>query len=283
MAESGTKAFANTHIADIYAKFRPAPPASLIRAVVQRVTQGQHKAGASGGDAAQVCVDMGCGSGQNTALLAPHFATVVGVDVSQPQLDMANRMQRDVGNVSFRVGSAEAMPFDAESVNLVTCSASVHWFNLDSFYQEVDRVLCPGGVLACYSYLGCTPICHGRSLRDTFLQIWHDLGAYWTQKHNLLLEEYATLPQLYPNDTHIGSSEGGFIVSSEDSMEGLVGYMASWSGLDKLRRKEGEEAAMTFLTKAKKRLLAAAGTEDEQVPITRQHKYFLRMWQKPSP
>ncbi|MPC44104.1 putative methyltransferase [Portunus trituberculatus] len=125
------------HIVNTYAKFRPAPPASLIKAVVERVTEGRQKAGVSGGGAALVCVDMGCGSGQNTTLLAPYFTTVVGVDVSQPQLDVATRMHSNVGNVSFRIGSAEAMPFETGSVNLVTCCASVHWFNSPTFYREV--------------------------------------------------------------------------------------------------------------------------------------------------
>ncbi|XP_045105604.1 putative methyltransferase DDB_G0268948 isoform X1 [Portunus trituberculatus] len=214
MAGLGNMAFANSHIVNTYAKFRPAPPASLIKAVVERVTEGQQKAGVSGGGAALVCVDMGCGSGQNTTLLAPYFTTVVGVDVSQPQLDVATRMHSNVGNVSFRIGSAEAMPFETGSVNLVTCCASVHWFNSPTFYREVDRVLCPGGVLACYSYLGCTPICEGRRLRDTLLQVWHELGTYWPKGHNLLLEEYATLPQLYPDDTHIGQVLAASVRSS---------------------------------------------------------------------
>lgn len=262
-------AFGNTHIAGTYVKFRPAPPPSLIKTVVERVSP------------ARLCVDMGCGSGQNTVLLAPHFTTVVGLDVSQPQLDVASQKHRDVGNVSFRVGAADAMPFENESVNLVTCCASVHWFNTDAFYKEVDRVLSPGGVLACYGYLGCSPICHGRNLRETFMQLWEDLDTYWTQGHRLLHKEYATLPQLYPSDTHIGSSAGGFSVEFESTVEGILGYMASWSAMDKLRLKEGEEAAAAFLSNGKKRLLEAAGSDDENVPMTRQHNYFLRMWQKP--
>lgn len=281
MAKAADLVFANKQLANTYIKFRPAPPPSLIEAVVKYVNEGRRKAG--GGDAARVCVDMGCGSGQNTAILAPHFAEVVGVDVSQPQLDLAGQTYRDVANVSFRVGSAEAIPFEAASVDLVTCCASAHWFNFDTFYQEVDRVLHPGGVLACYSYIGCTPICRGVSLRETFKALWHELDAYWTRGHDHLWNEYASLPQLYPNDVHIGSGEGGFTVEFEGTMDGVVGYMASWSAADKMKQAEGVEAAAAFLKEGKKRLLKAAGTEDETVPVTRQYNYFVRMWQKPHP
>ena len=41
MADSGNMAFANTHIVTTYAKFRPAPPASLINTVVGHVSQGR--------------------------------------------------------------------------------------------------------------------------------------------------------------------------------------------------------------------------------------------------
>lgn len=46
-------------------------------------------------------MDVGCGSGQGTMLLAPHFARVVGVDVSPAQLEMA-LTQNTPPNVSFR-------------------------------------------------------------------------------------------------------------------------------------------------------------------------------------
>lgn len=54
------------------------------------------------GGVAELCVDLGCGSGQSAGPLAPHFASVVGVDVSQPQLDVAAQELKHLPNVSFR-------------------------------------------------------------------------------------------------------------------------------------------------------------------------------------
>lgn len=37
----------------------------------------------------RLAVDVGCGSGQGTVLLAPYFTQVLGLDVSPAQLEMA--------------------------------------------------------------------------------------------------------------------------------------------------------------------------------------------------
>lgn len=273
--------FANPQLVERYVKFRPTPPPTLINAVVEHVREGRRKAGG----VAELCVDLGCGSGQSMGPLAPHFPSVVGVDVSQPQLDMAAQELKHLSNVSFRVGSAEGLPFGANSVDLVTCCAAAHWFNFETFYKEVDRVLRPGGVLACYSYITCSPLCNGRDLCSVIVELYHELDRYWTEGHQHLWKEYASLPPLYPIDTHIGSQDGAFSVVMEGTMEGVLGYVSSWSATDKLRKNEGEEAAADYLGRAKKRLFEAAGivTEESEGAVSRRYDYFLRMWQKPHP
>lgn len=48
-----------------------------------------------------LAVDVGCGSGQGTLLLAPHFTCVVGTDISPAQLEMG-RKHVNIPNVSYR-------------------------------------------------------------------------------------------------------------------------------------------------------------------------------------
>ncbi len=48
-----------------------------------------------------LAVDVGCGSGQGTLLLAPHFTRVVGIDISPAQLEMG-RKHVNVSNISYR-------------------------------------------------------------------------------------------------------------------------------------------------------------------------------------
>uniref|UniRef100_H3C4F6 Si:ch211-93g23.2 n=1 Tax=Tetraodon nigroviridis TaxID=99883 RepID=H3C4F6_TETNG len=98
-----------------------------------------------------LAVDVGCGSGQGTKLLAPYFTRVVGIDVSPAQLEMA-LTEDNPPNVSFRQGPAEELPFGAGEVDLVTAMTAAHWFERQKFLAEADRVLRPGGCLALLSY-----------------------------------------------------------------------------------------------------------------------------------
>uniref|UniRef100_A0A3B3HEU6 Si:ch211-93g23.2 n=1 Tax=Oryzias latipes TaxID=8090 RepID=A0A3B3HEU6_ORYLA len=98
-----------------------------------------------------LAVDVGCGSGQGTILLAQYFAKVVGTDVSPVQLEMASSNDKPQ-NVSYRECPAEELPFANGEVDLVTAMTAAHWFDRQRFLQEADRVLRPGGCLALLSY-----------------------------------------------------------------------------------------------------------------------------------
>ncbi|XP_023276082.1 putative methyltransferase DDB_G0268948 isoform X1 [Seriola lalandi dorsalis] len=98
-----------------------------------------------------LAVDVGCGSGQGTTLLAPYFTKVVGTDVSPTQLEMA-LVRGFPANVSYKQCPAEELPFTSGEVDLVTAMTAAHWFDHQRFLQEADRVLRPGGCLALLSY-----------------------------------------------------------------------------------------------------------------------------------
>ncbi|XP_042229775.1 putative methyltransferase DDB_G0268948 isoform X3 [Homarus americanus] len=133
-----------------YAKFRPQPPASLIDRVLtflKEKYQGPFTA----------AIDVGCGSGQSTHILSPHFTSVTGLDISQAQITEATKLGTGT-NVFFKVSGAEKLPFSECSLQLVTAGQACHWFDLPKFYEEVDRILVPGGVLALYGYAFPQPI-----------------------------------------------------------------------------------------------------------------------------
>uniref|UniRef100_A0A672GF91 Si:ch211-93g23.2 n=1 Tax=Salarias fasciatus TaxID=181472 RepID=A0A672GF91_SALFA len=99
-----------------------------------------------------LAVDVGCGSGQGTALLAPFFTKVIGTDVSPAQLEMVPT-NSSPPNVSYsRQCPAEELPFESGEVDLVTAMTAAHWFDRERFLQEAYRVLRPGGCLALLSY-----------------------------------------------------------------------------------------------------------------------------------
>ncbi|XP_071543819.1 putative methyltransferase DDB_G0268948 isoform X5 [Panulirus ornatus] len=166
--------FEGTAHAAVYAKFRPQTPATLTDRVISFLTE-KYK------ESLAAAADVGCGSGQSTQVLGPHFASVTGLDISEAQISEATK-QNTRTNISFKVSGAEKLPFPNSSLQLVTAGQACHWFDLPKFYQEVDRVLVPGGVLALYGYLFPQPI-HGdltEKLGDIIEDVYKkDTGGYW--------------------------------------------------------------------------------------------------------
>ena len=72
--------------------------------------------------AVSLVIDLGCGTGRFSGLLAAHFGVrVIGVDPSQKMLDQARR-KHATGNVVYRQGSAEALPLADGCADLVFMS-----------------------------------------------------------------------------------------------------------------------------------------------------------------
>ena len=93
-------------------------------------------------------LDFGCGSGENSLVLARRGARVVGVDLSESLLRLARR-RLEVNGVAegarFVAGSAHDLPLAARSVDLVLGIAILHHLDLDATSREIYRVLRPGG------------------------------------------------------------------------------------------------------------------------------------------
>lgn len=101
------------------------------------------------GDATgKTVLDYGCGSGDNTVLVADHGARVIGVDISPELIELAEKRLeahnlRDAAE--FRVGSAHELPLEDESVDVVFGMAILHHLDLKLASKEVFRVLKKGG------------------------------------------------------------------------------------------------------------------------------------------
>ena len=94
-------------------------------------------------------LDFGCGSGENSLLLARRGARVIGVDISTALLSLASRRLalNGVGaTATFIVGSAHDLPLPDNSVDGVLGIAILHHLDLKAAAREVRRVLKPGGV-----------------------------------------------------------------------------------------------------------------------------------------
>lgn len=98
-------------------------------------------------------LDVGCGTGAVLELLHARYPSkhLTGLDLTPGMIDVARAKQLD--NVSFVVGDAEALPFEPRSFDAVLCSNSFHHYpHPERFFAEVARVLRPGGRLVLRDY-----------------------------------------------------------------------------------------------------------------------------------
>jgi len=102
----------------------------------------------------QAVLDVATGPGEPALSIAGVVGAkgrVIGVDVVPAMIDAAGReaVRRGLGNASFRVASADEMPFDDGSFDAVVSRFGVMFFPspLDGI-REMLRVLKPGGRLA---------------------------------------------------------------------------------------------------------------------------------------
>jgi SAM-dependent methyltransferase len=89
-----------------------------------------------------VVLDLAAGTGKLTRPLAASGASVIAVE---PVAEMRAALPDSVRALD---GTAEEIPLDGASVDLVTGAQAFHWFDGDAALAEIHRVLRPGGRLA---------------------------------------------------------------------------------------------------------------------------------------
>jgi SAM-dependent methyltransferase len=97
-------------------------------------------------------LDFGCGAGRASQALAEHAAEVVGVDVSEPMLATARRLDRSGGRCTFVLNERPDLSVFADaSFDLVYSSLVLQHLPpplARSYLAELTRVLRPGGAMA---------------------------------------------------------------------------------------------------------------------------------------
>ena len=204
-----------------YAAFRPTYPAALFDWV----------AGLAPGRAR--AWDCGTGSGQAAVALAAHFDRVVATDAAAAQLAHAAPAAR----VEYRVAPAEASGLDAGSVDLVTVAQALHWFDLDRFWAEAQRVLRPGGAVAVWSY--GDPVLDEPALDAPFQRYARgEVGLYWPPERRLVGEAYRDIPFPFAE-----VAAPAFAMERAMTLTELAGYVGTWSAATQLARATERDAA----------------------------------------
>ncbi len=196
-----------------YARFRPTYPQPLYRYLAELVPVRRR------------AWDCATGNGQAAVGLAAHFERVIATDASAGQLAAAAAHP----NVEYRTAPAEASGLEPASVDLVTVAQALHWFDLDSFYAEVGRVLKPDGAIAawCYALVRVAP-----KVDAVIERYYRDIvGPYWPPERAHVDAHYQTLAFPFSE-----IQAPPFRMETRWTLDEFAGYLDTWSAAEEYRR-----------------------------------------------
>lgn len=124
-----------------------------------------------------MCLDVACGTGDVTFLLADRFtaAEIIGLDLTGPMLAIANGRNRHL-RVRFVQGDMCKTALPAGSVDVVTGSYALRNApDLGSALRELRRILKPGGYAAFLDFAKPTAL-WSQACEYTLLKYW---GMLW--------------------------------------------------------------------------------------------------------
>lgn len=206
-----------------YALYRPTYPPALVDYLAGLAPQ-RHRA-----------LDCGCGAGQLSVMLAERFEQVVAIDASSQQISHA----KPCNGVAYRVARGEATGLAAASVDLVTVAQAAHWFELDAFYEEVRRILKPGGAVALISYgVIVADGDVGQVLKHFYVDV---IGQFWPPERQHVETGYRSLPFPFTEE-----AAPEMAMTASWSLNELLGYVDTWSAVRNAEASLGREPYERF-------------------------------------
>ncbi|XP_026528188.1 putative methyltransferase DDB_G0268948 [Notechis scutatus] len=214
----------------------------------------------------QLGVDVGCGSGQNTVLLAKYFEKVVGTDVSEAQIEEAKRAAHPL-NVSYLARPAEELPFEDNSVDLITAFSAVHWFDFPRFIKEMDRILKPSGCfILCSNTLDMEWHYGDQSekLTEIFKEVQAQLLPYTHERVKYVSDDYKTIFDALPFEDKERITD--IVDKVPKSVSELLGYLQSFSMYHCLLKAQ-PEAAKSLIQNTEQRILETMGVSSPETML----------------
>jgi ubiquinone/menaquinone biosynthesis C-methylase UbiE len=127
-------------------------------------------------------LDIGCGEGYNTRLLADRGARVVAIDIAERFIEYAIADEREEPRgIEYRIASAVELPFEDASFDGATAFMSLMDIpELDRVMAETCRVIRPGGFFQFSITHPCFDTPFRRTVRDASgTKIGVEVGDYW--------------------------------------------------------------------------------------------------------
>ncbi|KAI9933665.1 hypothetical protein ASPWEDRAFT_138417 [Aspergillus wentii DTO 134E9] len=214
-----------------YAAFRPSYPNHLYSLIFSF-----HNGPSS------LALDLGTGHGLVARYLSPHFDRVIGSDPSAGMIQEAKNLSSEYTNISFHQASAERSDFvNDNSVDLVVAAQASHWFNYDSLWPELKRIVRPGGTLAFWGYKDHVMVSHPKATALINHYAYdHDpwlMGSYWQQPGRSIVQQKLRAVQPPPQDwndiTRLEyepeTGEGTRFMQAKMKLGTMEEYIRTWS------------------------------------------------------
>jgi SAM-dependent methyltransferase len=199
--------------AELYERARPSYPVALIDQLVAWV-----------GPTARI-VDVACGTGRATALLAERGMTGVGIEPHPAMAAIARRKLADFAGWRIAVSDFEAWPPRPTDVpvDLVTCAQAWHWIDSDAGLFRAHHLLRPAGWLAMWwNWAESDP----SPLREALDEVYARHGAELDFRS---LRPPTTIPTSVPAEVPFGEPvERRYPWTETYSADGLVDFLGTY-------------------------------------------------------
>jgi hypothetical protein len=119
----------------------------------------------------------------------------------------------------------------------------MHWFDVEAFHREVQRVVRPGGIIAVWSYalLHATP-----AINDVINDLYRTTGPSWPADRVHVDNGYANLAFPYPLIPYMPPA---MTVEFDVPLRGLFGNMVGSTTLQKSHRHRSRRHSWRHLTR----------------------------------
>ncbi len=198
----------------------------------------------------KIVLDIACGEGYGTALLAQNAQQVYGVDIDDNTIVEAQKKYKGK-NISFQTGSVLNIPLDENTVDVVVSFETLE--HLEEHHQmltEIKRVLRTDGLL-----IISTPDKKIYSDERNYDNPYH-IKELYAKEFKEFIQSFFTSTHFFLQNMHWGST----LISEKPNSSEVVHYHGHFNQIQKKSIKEG--------------MYLIAIASDQPIGIPKMHSYF---------